>query len=47
MPEMLSSTRVIAVLTDVFQQDSAPAHHACHTIKLRQCEAPNFVGLDL
>jgi len=31
----------------VFQQDSAPAHRACETIKLLQWETPAFISSDL
>jgi len=31
----------------VFQQDSAPAHHARDTIQLLQQETPDFIGPDL
>jgi len=31
----------------VFQQDSAPVHRACKTIKLLEHETPDFISLDL
>jgi hypothetical protein len=31
----------------IFQQDSAPAHHARDTIELLRRETPNFIGPDL
>jgi len=40
--------RCVATLPcEMFQQDSAPAHRACETIKLLQRQTPAFISSDL
>jgi len=39
--------QVIAGDAFVFQQESAPAHHANDTIQLLERETPDFIGPDL
>ena len=45
--QMLPVMRRIAGPTYVFQQDSAPAHHARETVQLLQMETPEFIASDL
>ena len=47
MQQMLPSIRSIAGEAYIFQQDSAPVHHARQTVELLQCETPKFIALDL
>ena len=45
--QMLPSIRSIAADAYVFQQDSAPAHHARQTVELLQRETTKFIAPDL
>jgi len=45
--QMIPAIKQVAGDTFVFQQDSAPAHHAHDTIQLLQRETPDFIGPDL
>ena len=45
--QMIPAIKQVAGDTFVFQQDSAPAHHARDTIQLLQRETPDFIGPDL
>jgi len=47
MQQMLPSIHSIAGDAYVFQQDSAPVHHARQTVELLQCETPKFIAPDL
>jgi len=45
--QMIPAIKQVAGDTFVFQQDSAPAHHARDAIQLLQRETPDFIGPDL
>ena len=45
--QMIPAIKLVAGDTFVFQQDSAPVHHARDTIQLLQRETPDFIGPDL
>ena len=45
--QMIPAIKQVAGDMFVFQQDSAPAHHARDTIQLLQRETPDFIGPDL
>ena len=45
--QMIPAIKPVAGDMFVFQQDSAPAHHAHDTIQLLQRETPDFIGPDL
>jgi len=45
--QMIPAIKQVAGDTCVFQQDSAPAHHARDTIQLLQRKTPDFIGPDL
>ena len=45
--QMIRAIKQVAGGMFVFQQDSAPAHHARDTIQLLQRETPDFIGPDL
>jgi len=47
MQQMLPSIRSVAGDAYVFQQDSAPSHHAHQTVELLQRETPKFITPDL
>ena len=47
MQQMLPSIRSMSGDAYVFQQDSAPAHHARRTVELLQRETPKFTAPDL
>jgi len=45
--QMIPAIKQVAADMFVFQQDSAPAHHAHDSIQLLQRETPDFIGPDL
>jgi len=47
MQELLSVIYSIAGDVLIFQQDSAPAHHARDTVELLRRETPQFINPDM
>lgn len=47
MQQVLPATQRMSGNFFIFQQDTAPAHRAWHTIELLRREIPDFIGPDL